>query len=75
MRCRATVDCTAEALYGVVESVEFTSAEVVTSMLVLVPTCPAHTADTVGATRASVGPDEFTVVHLMHAAGDPGRLS
>jgi hypothetical protein len=75
MRCRAIEDCAEDAVFGVVSEEEYADGDTVVSVLSLQPMCAMHTSEAVHEARSSMSPDEFTVVHIMHAAGDPGRLS
>jgi hypothetical protein len=75
MMCRVEADCTRDAVIGVVSELEFASGEIETSVLVMVPACEIHSTDAVHDTRASMPPEEFTVLSILEAAGDPGRLS
>lgn len=80
MICRVERDCVAEAVYGVVDEVDTIDegpdgTHVHVSMLRMTPACAMHVSAHAAEVRASATPDDFTVVHIMHAAGDPGRLS
>lgn len=75
MNCRAAEDCTAEAIFGIVIEEQHNHGDVVVSVLAMIPVCAQHVSEHVTEVRASATPDDFTVVNIMHAAGDPGRLS
>lgn len=77
MICRHEDDveaCTRDAVIAVVTELEFTSGEVEVSVLTMLPACEIHSPETVHEARGSMAPDEFTVLSILEAAGDPGRL-
>lgn len=75
MICRAQEECARDAVVGIVSEFEFASGEVEVSMLMMTPACEVHAGEEVHEARASMSPDEFTVLNILHAAGDPGRLT
>lgn len=75
MKCRVAEACTNDAAFGIVIEEEYTDGATVVSVLSLTPACLTHATEYVHEVRQSTTPDGFTVLHVMHAAGDPGRLS